>query len=78
MTKFKKPEEAIQAAYGGSNSCDMSVGDIYGGKYESLGLNENILASLFGKLQGSQEDLSNVEESDISRSLLTLLCINLT
>jgi pantothenate kinase len=39
LNKFNDPTEAIYGAINGdSNNIDMSVGDIYGGSYDSLGL----------------------------------------
>ena len=45
------PTEAIYGAVqGDSGNIDMNVGDIYGGKYDGLGLPAEMLASSFGKL----------------------------
>jgi len=45
------PTEAVKGAtLGDSGNIDMNVGDIYGGKYDGLGLPADMLASSFGKL----------------------------
>ena len=49
---YNDPTEAVYAAAkGDSTRIDMSVGDIYGGNYQGVGLAENFIASSFGKLK---------------------------
>lgn len=73
---FDDPTEAVVGAIrGDSTNIDLSVGDIYGGSYESLGLPANMIASSFGKLK-NKESLDGVEKNDISRSLMTMLLVN--
>lgn len=50
------PTAALNGAMkGDSGNVDMNVGDIYGGKYDQLGLPEEMLASSFGKLQAGKD-----------------------
>jgi type II pantothenate kinase len=52
LNTFNNPTEAITGSIqGDSSNIDLSVGDIYGGTYEKLGLPANMIASSFGKLQ---------------------------
>ena len=66
------------AAIGDSSKVDMSVGDIYGGGYQGLGLPGNMIASSFGGLKDipSDEIMDTVQPSDIARSLLTMVAVN--
>ena len=49
---FNDPTEAIMGAVDGDSSkIDLSVGDIYGGAYGSLGLPSQMIACSFGKVQ---------------------------
>eukprot|EP00352_Strombidinopsis_acuminata_P000169 CAMPEP_0176340190 /NCGR_PEP_ID=MMETSP0126-20121128/1371_1 /TAXON_ID=141414 ORGANISM="Strombidinopsis acuminatum, Strain SPMC142" /NCGR_SAMPLE_ID=MMETSP0126 /ASSEMBLY_ACC=CAM_ASM_000229 /LENGTH=74 /DNA_ID=CAMNT_0017684241 /DNA_START=748 /DNA_END=972 /DNA_ORIENTATION=+ len=49
---FKDPTDAINAGIkGDASNIDVSVGDIYGGEYGSLGLPAELIASSFGKLK---------------------------
>lgn len=75
---YDDPEEAVSEGIKGNNELiDLSVGDIYGGSYEKFSLSSQLIASSFGKLKYVQ-DLSLVERKDISRSLLTLLCVSIS
>ena len=48
---FNDPTAAIEGALvGDSSNIDLSVGDIYGGEYTTLGLPKYMIASSFGKL----------------------------
>lgn len=41
----------------------MSVGDIYGGDYQSIGLSEKLIASSFGKVKDMKaEELQNIKK----------------
>jgi pantothenate kinase len=72
---YDDPEKAVRDAIKGNNTLiDLSVGDIYGGTYETFNLNSNLIASSFGKLK-NVEDVGEVKKEDISRSLLTLFCV---
>lgn len=53
----------------------MSVGDIYGGSYESLGLPADMIASSFGKLK-TPEAVAKIDKNDISRSLMIMMLVN--
>ena len=55
----------------------MTVKDIYGGGLLSLGLNENILASTMGRAQYIK-DKSDLKPEDISRSILVMMCMNIS
>jgi type II pantothenate kinase len=72
---YDDPEEAVKDAFKGNNELiDLSVGDIYGGSYDQFGLDSSIIASSFGKLK-YVEDMSSVNKEDVSRSLMTMLCV---
>lgn len=52
LNYFNDPTEAVMAAAkGDSSKVDMSVGDIYGSDYASIGLPANMIASSFGKVK---------------------------
>ena len=52
LNYFNDPSEALGAALvGDSSKTDLSVGDIYGGAYQGIGLPSDLVASSFGKLQ---------------------------
>jgi pantothenate kinase len=75
---YDDPEIAVKDAIKGNNELiDLSVGDIYGGTYEQFSLNSSLIASSFGKLK-NVENIDEVKKEDISRSLLTLLCVNIS
>ena len=76
LNNFNNPTEAIQGAIiGDTSNVDLSVGDIYGGTYEKLGLPADMIASSFGRLR-SPESLEKITKCDISKSLLTMLSVN--
>jgi type II pantothenate kinase len=64
MGFFSDPTEAILSALkGDSSNVDMSVGDIYGGSYPSIGLKESMIASSFGRLKDlTSEEIANVNK----------------
>jgi len=72
------PTSSIASAMTGDASvADMSVADIYGGAYGSLGLPGDLIACSFGKLKDmSQEELKRLRQKDISRSLITMISTN--
>jgi len=75
MCGYEDPEEAVNDAKKGDNEkVDLTVGDIYGGDYESFGLESKIVASSFGKVKNLE--IESLKKEDISRSLLTLFCVN--
>mmetsp|Transcript_1731 Transcript_1731/g.1176 ORF Transcript_1731/g.1176 Transcript_1731/m.1176 type:complete len:93 (+) Transcript_1731:676-954(+) len=57
MNYFKDPTEAVNSGIEGDTSnIDISVGDIYGGNYASIGLPGQLIASSFGKLKDMTPD----------------------
>ena len=77
MNLYNDPSQAINGALeGDSSGVDMSVGDIYGGTYEKLGLDARMLASSFGRLQHVDVGKADINKNDIARSLLTMVCVN--
>lgn len=80
INRFSDPTEALNGAVeGDSTDVDMSVGDIYGGEYKGLKLDQNMIASSFGKLQKVNDPLgpnSNIKGNDIAKSLLTMVSVN--
>lgn len=61
---YNNPTEAMQgASTGDSSKIDMSVGDIYGSDYSSMGLPANMIASSFGKVKDyGPEQLKEVQK----------------
>lgn len=61
---YNEPTQAISEAMKGDASVsDMSVADIYGGAYGSLGLPGNLIASSFGKLKDkSREEIDSIRK----------------
>jgi type II pantothenate kinase len=56
LTNCKTFDEVIELTKKGDNSrVDMLVGDIYGGAYEKLGLDANLIAASFGKVTMRKE-----------------------
>ena len=60
-----------EASHGNSSNVDMTVGDIYGGRYAMLP--EKLTASTFGKLK----DNVQCKREDLAKSLLFMLIFNL-
>jgi pantothenate kinase len=79
LTKYTDPEKATSdATYGNNLEIDLSVGDIYGGGEESIGLKAGIIASSFAKASKlSEERISALKDKDIARSLLSMIIINI-
>lgn len=76
--KYEDPEKAINDALAGDNELiDLSVGDIYGGKYDQFNLDANLIASSFGKLK-YVKDIQTIAPKDISKSLVILLSSTLS
>ena len=74
LIKLVTGYDSVDAFIGDSRSVDMTVGDIYGGDYESLGLNKDIIASSMGKAKNINPN--NVNKQDLARSILTMICLN--
>ena len=64
----------------------MLVRDIYGGNYDSLGLDNDLIASSLGKTTRSQldtncsreEHLNKFKQEDIVKSILIMICYDLS
>jgi pantothenate kinase len=65
----------------------MLVKDIYGGGYEKLGLDDNLIASSLGKTTRSaldmssctrEEYLSRFKQEDLVKSILIMICYDLS
>jgi type II pantothenate kinase len=77
MTDYTDPAQAIsEAVEGDTTDVDMSVGDIYGGDYPSIGLSGSMLASSCAKMRNKRPQEMN--RKDISKSLLTLFAFNVS
>ena len=79
LTSATTFEEALSLALLGSDEgINLTVGDIYGGDYSSVGLPANVVASFFGKVpRMNSEDLAAMPEADIARALLLLITNNI-
>jgi pantothenate kinase len=68
------------ARQGDNKNVDLVVKDIYGGSAMNLGLESDIIASSFGKInqiiQHNQRD--QIKKEDIAKSLLTMICFHIT
>lgn len=72
---YDDPYQAVMDGLEGDNDkIDLSVGDIYGGGYETASLPDKLIASSFGKIK-RLNDTSSLEKKDISRSLMALFCL---
>ena len=72
---YNDPIKAVMDGLDGDNSkIDLSVYDIFGGSYENFNLPDDLIASSFGKIK-RYNDLSIIENKDISRSLMILFCL---
>lgn len=72
---YDDPEKAVEDAIKGNNELiDLSVSDIYGGGYDTFNLDSSLIASSFGKIKHIN-DLGEIDRKDISRSLMTLMCV---
>lgn len=72
---YDDPEKAVEDAIKGNNELiDLSVSDIYGGGYDTFNLDSSLIASSFGKIKYIN-DISEIDKKDISRSLMTLMCV---
>ena len=57
---------------------DMLVGDIYGNRdYSSIGLSSDTIASSFGKVVTSDQELEDYSPADIAMALCRMLSYNI-
>ena len=79
LTNYKYPDEGLKGALeGDNNTVDMTVGDIYGTNYSTVGLSSQIIACSFGKARKKAlDELGEIKNCDISRSLLTMIVGNM-
>jgi pantothenate kinase len=74
------------AAKGDNKLVDMLVKDIYGGNYDKLGLNDDLIASSLGKTTRSsldttcsrEEHLNKFKQEDLVKSILIMICYDLS
>ena len=87
LTDAKGFEEILELAEKGDNrDVDMLVKDIYGGNYDLLGLDEELIASSLGKTTRSahervgtrEEYLSKFKQEDLVKSILVMICYDLS
>lgn len=81
-------DEIMELAERGDNKeVDMLIKDIYGGNYEALGLDNELIASSMGKvtrseldgLGGSREEyLKKFKQEDLVKSILLMICYDVT
>ena len=62
---------ASYMSMGNNKLIDLSVGDIYGGSYENIGLSSDLIGSSFGNFQNVENE-KNVDKKDIAKSLAIL------
>ncbi len=62
---------------GDSDVADMVVGDIYGRGYNKFQLSSDTLACSFGKVGMSEDPRENLSDSDISKSLMVMVTMNI-
>eukprot|EP00968_Pinguiococcus_pyrenoidosus_P019002 scaffold1981_cov345-Pinguiococcus_pyrenoidosus.AAC.1 len=78
FTKATTFKQVLDLAEDGtSEHLDMSVGDIYGGDYTSIGLPAETVAGSFGKLASKERPWGNVRDCDFARSLLLMITNNI-
>jgi bifunctional damage-control phosphatase, subfamily II, fusion protein len=79
-------DEILELAERGDNKpVDMLVKDIYGGAYEALELDDELIASSLGKATRSaldqecsrEEHLKKFNQSDLMKSILLMICYDL-
>ncbi|CAF0848455.1 unnamed protein product [Brachionus calyciflorus] len=86
LTDAKNFDEIIELAEKGDNrNVDMLVKDIYGGSYDLLGLNDDLIASSLGKTTRSshesvsrEEYLKKFKQEDLARSVLIMICYDIS
>eukprot|EP00163_Fabomonas_tropica_P008579 TRINITY_DN1830_c0_g1_i1.p1 TRINITY_DN1830_c0_g1~~TRINITY_DN1830_c0_g1_i1.p1 ORF type:complete len:311 (-),score=65.70 TRINITY_DN1830_c0_g1_i1:35-967(-) len=62
---------------GDTKHVDMTVGDIYGGAYASMGLSKDLTASCFGKMVMKESVTDGISNADLARGLLNMITNNL-
>ena len=80
LTQAKTFDESLQlSTKGKTKNVDMTVGDIYGGDYASLGLPADMTASFFAKFTSRDDEhlRDNVSDADICRGLLLMTTNNI-
>ena len=87
LTDARGFDEILELAdKGDHHNIDMLVKDIYGGNYDALGLNNDIIASSLGKTTRSamdtectrEEHLQKFKQEDLVRSILIMICYDIT
>ena len=74
---FEDPIDALTGALvGDSSNIDLSVGDIYGGGCDALGMPSDWIASSFGKITNTSNARKTLNKNDIARSLLSMVTVN--
>ena len=74
------------AEKGDHRNVDMLIKDIYGGNYDTLGLNNEIIASTMGKTTRSEldhgcsreEHVKRFKQEDLVKSILLMICYDVT
>ena len=77
LTNYQSFDEMLEASVNGDHSnIDLYVKDIYGRSYESIGLEGDMMASAFGKVQkiACGEAKTKYKEADIAQALMMLVC----
>ncbi len=85
MTNVEDFDEALRLAReGDADRVNMTVGDIYGGDYKSIGLPSSMTASFFGKFVHKEKEdvnghasMEDVKDADICNALLFMITNNL-
>jgi type II pantothenate kinase len=80
LTQASSFDESLKSSVEGkTRNVDMTVGDIYGGDYASLGLPADMTASFFAKFTARDNEhlRDNVSDSDICRGLLLMITNNI-
>ncbi|KAL7722908.1 pantothenate kinase [Entamoeba marina] len=77
LTEFKSFDEMLEAAKTGNHdNVDLYVKDIYGRCYDSVGLDSNLMASSFGKVQkiacGQARNI--YDQGDVAQGLMMMVC----
>jgi pantothenate kinase len=67
------------AKAGDNRNIDLIVKDIYGGNTNSFGLEDNIIASSFGKINEmiQNKKRESIKKEDIAKSLLSMVCFHI-
>jgi type II pantothenate kinase len=92
LTDARGFDEIMELAERGDNrNVDMLIKDIYGGNYDALGLNNELIASTLGKATRSEMDcqggagcetreqhLAKFKQEDLVKSILLMICYDVT